>query len=102
MSDNENQLDKLKRINKISNKMVHDIRTPVLTINVGSSGLEKLLPRLIEGYEYAITHGYESQPIRADNLQFLKNTAQNMKSKTEEINQIIDNFWDSINKETTT
>jgi len=100
MSRNESDQEKLKNAHKTSSKMVHDVRSSVLAIQMGATGLDKILPRLIEGYEYAIEHGCELQQINADNLTTLKEITNTIGKKTTDINTSINGFWESINNDT--
>ena len=100
MHNDESDKTKLKAINKISSEMVHDIRTPLLSINFGANGLEKFLPRLIEGYEYALKHGLQATQISTDSLNTLKDITTNIQANTTKINKRVDIFWESISKET--
>ena len=70
--------------------IAHELRTPLLGIRAGASGLAKYLPTLIEGYQLAQQHGLPVTVIRTAHLDALKGVLDHIDAEAYHSNAVID------------
>lgn len=70
--------------------IAHELRTPLLGIRAGATGLANYIPTLIEAYRLAREHGLPVEPIRAAHLDNLKGVLERIDSEARHSNAIID------------
>jgi two-component system CAI-1 autoinducer sensor kinase/phosphatase CqsS len=70
--------------------IAHELRTPLLGIRAGASGLDKYLPTLIEAYQLAQQHGLPVAAIRAAHLDTLKGVLERIDAEARHSNTVID------------
>ncbi|MCX7148883.1 MAG: HAMP domain-containing sensor histidine kinase [Rhodocyclales bacterium] len=70
--------------------IAHELRTPLLGIRAGASGLDKYLPTLIDAYRLALQHGLPVTAIRTAHLDALKNVLDHIDAEARHSNAIID------------
>lgn len=70
--------------------IAHELRTPLLGIRSGASGLARYLPTLIEGYRLAREHQLPVQQIRAAHLDAMKGVLERIDTEAAHSNAIID------------
>ena len=70
--------------------IAHELRTPLLGIRAGASGLAKYLPTLIEGYQLAQQHGLSVAAIRAAHLDALMGVVARIDDEAYHSNAVID------------
>lgn len=92
---NDSNLDAIKQR---CNKVIHDIHTPLLTIKMLNRALEDILPQLVSGYSAALEHNLLDQTIDERKLDILKKNANTSQERIDFINQLIDDFWQDIDK----
>ena len=70
--------------------IAHELRTPLLGIRAGASGLARYLPALIEGYQSAVQHGLHVTVIRNAHLDALKGVLDHIDTEARHSNAVID------------
>jgi two-component system CAI-1 autoinducer sensor kinase/phosphatase CqsS len=70
--------------------IAHELRTPLLSISAGATGLRDYLPGLIEGYDLAMTNGLPVPPIRSVHFESMKNVLDRIETEAAHSNAIID------------
>ena len=70
--------------------IAHELRTPLLGIRAGASGLARYLPTLIESHQLAQQHGLPVTAIRAAHLDALKGVLERIDAEAYHSNAIID------------
>lgn len=70
--------------------IAHELRTPLLGIRSGASGLARYLPTLIEAYRLAREHQLPVQQIRAAHLDAMKGVLERIDTEAAHSNAIID------------
>jgi signal transduction histidine kinase len=96
--------DKAKAMQSIGASIAHELRTPMLSIISGVSGIEKNLPALLEGYDLARKYNLPIRVIQPHQVELLHKVLSNLKAESMAINMIIDmlliKITDSISKTT--
>jgi two-component system CAI-1 autoinducer sensor kinase/phosphatase CqsS len=70
--------------------IAHELRTPLLGIRAGASGLASYLPALIGGYQLAKRSGLAVEPIRSVHLEALGGVLDRIDAEARHSNAIID------------
>lgn len=70
--------------------IAHELRTPLLGIRTGASGLTRYLPTLIEAYRLAREHQLPVRQIRAAHLDAMKGVLERIDTEAAHSNAIID------------
>lgn len=70
--------------------IAHELRTPLLGIRAGASGLARYLPTLIEAYQLAQQHELPVNAIRTAHLDALKSVLERIDAEARHSNAIID------------
>lgn len=74
----------------IGSNIAHELRTPLLGIRSGATGLRKFLPRLLQAYRYAEEHMPDLPKIRASHLATMESLLDRIESETSFSNSIIE------------
>lgn len=70
--------------------VAHEVRTPLLTIRSGATGLSHYLPQLLEGYRLAVEHKLCEPRIRQPHLHVLRDLTERIAREADRSNRIID------------
>ena len=70
--------------------MAHELRTPLLGIRSGASGLQRYFPIVLEGYELARSQGLPVTPIRGSHYQQMTSVLDRIVAETEYSSAILD------------
>jgi len=81
---------KMEAIAGASNTIAHELRTPLLSIRSGISGIDRYLPSLLEGYALARNHGLPVRAIRTAHHRELKLVLERIENEAEYSNMVID------------
>lgn len=84
------QRQRMKGIAAAAGMIAHELRTPLLGIKSGAVGLNKKLPRLLEGYKLAQLHGLLPVNRRKIPLAQLEQVTDRIIKETDYANTIID------------
>jgi PAS domain S-box-containing protein len=79
----------------LTGSIVHDLRTPIVTINMLGANLTKLLPLLIEAYE---SFNHENQQLKNRDLNFLRTAGQTLNRLAQNMNDFIDVTLKTLSK----
>lgn len=82
--------EKLNAMAAVGSTIAHELRTPLLGIRSGISGLKRYVPQLLEGYELAVKHGLPVRRIRAAHYRELVPVLHRVEAETHYSNIIID------------
>ena len=99
-SHNKQKLEQeqLKAMAAVGGSIAHELRTPLLAIDSGVTGLKKYFPVLFETYQYAIKNGWPSQEvIRPDRFEALLTVLDDITAETQYSNVIIDMLLQKVN-----
>lgn len=80
------QVDKQDNVKKVIQKIIHDMRTPLIAVRSGASGLDGFLPALLKAYEVANRAGLVTEVIQPRHLSILSVTLKNIEQSANEIN----------------
>jgi signal transduction histidine kinase len=72
--------------------MIHQIRTPAVSIKIGAEGVKHYLPLLITSYKLAKEKGIKLPHIEDDSLEILMNVLGDIENLSLLINNLLDNF----------
>lgn len=70
--------------------IAHELRTPLLSIRSASAGLAQYLPRLLDGYDYAIKHGADLPPLRSNQISGMSYAVESITREVDRSNTVID------------
>lgn len=70
--------------------IAHELRTPLISIRSGATGLNKFLPALMDGYRQAQEHRLPVIPIRTAHLDALKGVLERIDLEVYHSNAVID------------
>ena len=84
------ELERERAMLATAGSIAHELRTPLLGIRAGASGLARYLPVLIESYQLAQRHGLAVTAIRAAHLDALKGVLERIDAEAYHSNAIID------------
>lgn len=79
-----------------ASSIAHELRTPLLGITSGASGLRSFLPALLDAYRQAQAHGLDVQPIRAVHLRAMDGVLDRIGMEAYYSNTIIDMLLTSV------
>lgn len=82
--------EKLDITLSVARNIVHELRTPLASIQSAASGLERYLPILLEAYNNALQGNQEISDIRPSHLKTLSTITDNIKDEIFKTNTIID------------
>lgn len=85
-----------ERVLALASSIAHELRTPLLGIRSGATGLQKYLPSLIKGYEQALDAKLPVDPIRRVHLDGIKGVLDRIDSETQYSNAIINVLVNNI------
>lgn len=74
----------------VASHIAHEMRTPLLAIRSASSGIERYLPRLLEGYRRAVQAGAPLEPIRERHVAVLEDAAGGIQRIVDRASSVID------------
>lgn len=81
--------DKINTIIAMSASIAHELRTPLSVIALDSSGVNKHLPILIEGYELAKAADLPVKPIKSHHYNIMSNSLKSIRDETHYANTFI-------------
>ena len=84
------QKERLLSMKTLANTIAHELRTPLVGIGVGASGLLKYLPRLVAGFSVAQKNHLVSERIKTNQLEALTQLASNIQSQARYASLFID------------
>lgn len=82
--------EKLSAITSAVGTIAHELRTPLLSIRSGASGLQTYLPALFEAYELARAQDLPVTPVRSAHVRQMHNVLARINAETEYTNVILD------------
>lgn len=82
--------ERRRSMRSVASHMAHEMRAPLRTIQSTAQDIEQHLPRLIEGYDWAIRHGADLEPITESHRQALARSANNTTRAVNRANAAID------------
>jgi signal transduction histidine kinase len=80
---------KLAGMTLVGATIAHELRTPLLTINLSAQNIKNYLPDLISTYKKAAEENLQTKIIRKSQLELLSSTCEDIISETEASNLII-------------
>ncbi len=91
---------RMKGVSLAASMIAHELRTPLLSIKSGAQGLEKFLPRLIEGYQLAVSQQLiKEKSIKTQFLLQLAELSHSISREVEFANTVIDMLLINAGKE---
>lgn len=81
--------EKLLVMKSLGATVAHELRTPLTTIQFSMGGTKNYLPKLVEAYEMAKSHGLKVHPIQSQHLAILSNAFDNIESELQYADAII-------------
>lgn len=82
--------ERLRAMLATASNIAHELRTPLLGIKSGATGLRQYLPTLLEGYRLAREHGLPVETIRLAHLNSLHGVLERIEDESDHSNIIID------------
>lgn len=82
--------ERLRAASAIGASLAHELRTPLASIRALSSGADKLLPTLVDGYLKARDAGIEVDPLRPNQVKQLSKLLKTIQNEVGYSNTIID------------
>lgn len=82
--------EKLQAMAAVGSTIAHELRTPLLGIRSGISGLRRYVPQLLKGYELALAHGLPVERIRTAHYRELAPVLARIEAETHYSNVVID------------
>ena len=74
----------------VAGHMAHEMRTPLQTVKSAALGIEQALPKLLAGYDWAMRHGADIEPIRTRHRRALEHSTASVKRVVNRTNAVID------------
>ncbi|MES1926787.1 histidine kinase [Salinisphaera sp. T31B1] len=74
----------------VASHIAHEMRTPLRSIHSAATGIERYLPRLLAGYDWAIQAGAEIEPMTQRHRDVLAQAALGMQRVADRANGLID------------
>jgi PAS domain S-box-containing protein len=87
-----------KAVTVITGSIVHDLRTPIATVNVIGGNMNKFFPELIEGYKKAVEANLIENPIRVKVLSVLECSGDTLRSASANMTDYIDHSLKTLSK----
>ncbi|HEX5338208.1 MAG TPA: HAMP domain-containing sensor histidine kinase [Gallionella sp.] len=84
------QMERLRAMLATASNIAHELRTPLLGIKGGASGIRLYLPALLEAYRLAKQQGLPVQPIRQAHLSSMVGVLERIEAEVKHSNTIID------------
>lgn len=84
------QKERLSAMLTAASNIAHELRTPLLGIKSGASGLQHYLPTLLETYRMAKEQGLAVEPIRTVHLHSMHGVLERIEGEADHSNIIID------------
>lgn len=84
------EAEKFQAIKSVGASMAHELRTPLLSLDGGITGIKRYFPKFIQTYELAKESGLKVPPIRQDRYQNLLVLLDNMSEEVKYSNTIVD------------
>lgn len=84
------QKERLRAMLTTASNIAHELRTPLLGIKSGATGLRQYLPALLEGYSLAASHGLIKESIRLAHLNSMRGVLDRIEGEANHSNTIID------------
>lgn len=82
--------ERLRAMLATASNIAHELRTPLLGIKSGASGLQNYLPSLLSTYQIAQTQGLVTEPIRLAHLNAMHGVLKRIVDEAEHSNTVID------------
>lgn len=82
--------ERLKAMQMTASLMAHELRTPLLGIRAGATGLAQHLPTLLQAYEQARAAGLAVGPIRTRHRTLMDGVLQRIEGEVNYANNVID------------
>ncbi len=83
------QLEKLHLLQTIGASIAHELRTPLLTISSGATGVKQYFPALLHAYKEAQAKQLPIETIRPQHLQILEKSLEDIHAEVNYANTII-------------
>jgi two-component system CAI-1 autoinducer sensor kinase/phosphatase CqsS len=90
--------EKLSAVTDAAGTMAHELRTPLLGIRAGASGLNTYLPILIEGYELARDQGLPVTRIRSAHFHQMQSVLERIHNESNYASTFLDMLQISSNR----
>jgi two-component system CAI-1 autoinducer sensor kinase/phosphatase CqsS len=84
------QVEQERTMLATAGSIAHELRTPLLSIRTGASGLQNFLPVLIDAYQQARRHELPVGAIRSAHLEAMIQVLENIEKEVSHSNTIID------------
>lgn len=97
MSDPERQNQ--QTITQLSAQFIHDIATPLASIQMLASLLETHLPTTLSAYQQRKAQGDEPDEIPPEELLALQASAANIKALAQQINTAAKDYWQQVDQQ---
>jgi len=78
--------------------IIHELRTQLTSIELGTSGIRDYLPRLLDGYRAAVDEKLVPDEIRSDHLRLLSEVLANNESTTLKAKSNVEKMATQLNK----
>lgn len=90
--DHERDLlnERRKSILSVASHIAHEVRTPLLSTRSAAMGIERYLPRLLEGHQWACEAGAPIEPIREAHKLALEESVASIRRVVDRTNVMID------------
>lgn len=82
--------ERRKSMLSVAGHIAHEMRTSLLSIQSAASGVQRYLPRLVEGYRWAASAGAPLEPVRDHHLEVLNEAATGIERVVQRANSVID------------
>lgn len=82
--------ERRKSILSVASHIAHEMRTPLLSTRSAAAGIERYLPRLLEGHRWAYAAGAPIEPIRESHKLALEESIASIRRVVDRANVMID------------
>ncbi len=82
--------ERLRAMQSTASMIAHELRTPLLGIKAGASGVRQHLPALLAGYRQARDAGQAVEPIREIHLEAMRSVMERIEGEVNYSNIVID------------
>ncbi len=83
-------------MNEMIEKFVHDIRTPLASIQLGASGIKNYLPLILQNYENLLNGKQPQHAISQDNINLLLQVIENIETDVIRLQKMINDFMKEV------